>query len=86
LSAYSNATTTHSQFGFHVWSIDPFARSAYSSPRPGGVDPKLAAPLAATAFFAGEATATPPANRTVEGVLASGQRAARELLAGWYRR
>jgi monoamine oxidase len=62
---------------------DPFARGAYSYVRPGGrqVHEQLAEPLAATLFFAGEATdAEYPA--TVAGAIQSGERAAGEILAG----
>ena len=62
---------------------DPFARGAYSYVRPGGgqVHEQLAEPLAATLFFAGEATdAEYPA--TVAGAIQSGERAAKEILAG----
>jgi len=51
--------------------------------RPGGrqVHEQLAEPIAATLFFAGEATdAEYPA--TVAGAIQSGERAAREILAG----
>ena len=62
---------------------DPFARGAYSYVRPGGrgVHEQLAEPIAATLFFAGEATdAESPA--TVAGAIQSGERAAQELSAG----
>jgi monoamine oxidase len=62
---------------------DPFARGAYSYVRPGGRDAheQLAQPIAATLFFAGEATdGEYPA--TVAGAIQSGERAAQEILAG----
>lgn len=62
---------------------DPFARGAYSYVRPGGgqVHAQLAEPIATTLFFAGEATdADYPA--TVAGAIQSGERAAKEILAG----
>jgi len=68
---------------WHDWVNDPFARGAYSYVRPGGrqVHEQLAEPIAATLFFAGEATdAEYPA--TVAGAIQSGERAAREILAG----
>ena len=67
----------------HDWTQDPFARGAYSFPLAGGSGAAraLAAPLDDALYFAGEATATPPANGTVEGALESGYRAAREVLA-----
>ena len=65
------------------WRADPFARGAYSYVRVGGVGARaaLAAPLAGTLYFAGEATDTEQSG-TVAGALESGRRAARELLAG----
>ena len=66
---------------FHDWSADPFARGAYSYVTVGGrtARKRLAAPLAGTLFFAGEATDDESA-ATVEGALRSGERAAREVL------
>jgi monoamine oxidase len=64
----------------HDWDADPFARGAYSYMGVGGTTAAsaLARPVAATLFFAGEATVeTDPA--TVEGALASGRRAARQI-------
>ena len=65
----------------HDWSADPFAHGAYSSVMVGGRSARrrLAAPLAGTLFFAGEATDDESA-ATVEGALRSGERAAREIL------
>jgi monoamine oxidase len=62
---------------------DPFARGAYSYVRPGSlqVHEQLAEPLAATLFFAGEAT-DPEYPATVAGAIQSGERAAGEILAG----
>lgn len=67
---------------FHDWTADPFARGAYSYPRVGGADAArlLARPIRDTLFFAGEATAPPPENGTVEGAIVSGERAAREVI------
>jgi monoamine oxidase len=72
----------------HDWAADPFARGAYSYPLVGGVNAgrSLGQPLLDTLFFAGEATAPPPDNGTVHGAIASGQRAAREILASLRRR
>jgi monoamine oxidase len=66
----------------HDWQADPFARGGYSYVRVGGTGAReeLAAPLEDTLFFAGEATDTEQSG-TVGGALASGQRAARELLS-----
>jgi monoamine oxidase len=68
---------------FHDWQVDPFARGAYSYILVGGTGaPRdLAAPLEGTLFFAGEATDTTVHNGTVHGAIASGKRAAREVLA-----
>jgi monoamine oxidase len=63
------------------WQRDPFSRGAYSYPAVGGADAPqtLARPVADTLFFAGEAT-HPGLSGTVAGALASGYRAAREVL------
>ena len=67
----------------HDWQADPFARGGYSYVKVGGTGAReeLAAPLAETLFFAGEATDTEQSG-TVGGALASGLRAAREVIAG----
>jgi monoamine oxidase len=67
----------------HNWQKDPFARGAYSYAGVGGSDAgrELAAPIDATLFFAGEATQSDGQNATVHGAIASGERAAREVLA-----
>ena len=68
---------------FHDWQNDPFSRGAYSY-GPVGADEAqraLASPLHNTLFFAGEATDTTGHNGTVHGAIASGVRAAREVLA-----
>jgi monoamine oxidase len=67
---------------FHDWQQDPFSRGAYSYGRVGadGAQEELAKPLLATLYFAGEATATAGSNGTVHGAIASGQRAAAEIL------
>ena len=64
----------------HNWSRDPFARGAYSYVAAGGLHARemLAAPLAGTLFFAGEATDTTGEAATVTGALRSGARAALE--------
>ncbi|HEY5101450.1 MAG TPA: NAD(P)/FAD-dependent oxidoreductase [Steroidobacteraceae bacterium] len=68
---------------YHDWQQDPFARGAYSYVTVGGgrARSELAAPIANTLFFAGEATDTQGETATVAGALQSGSRAARELLA-----
>jgi monoamine oxidase len=66
----------------HNWQKDPFARGAYSYPAVGGSDAgsRLAAPVEGTLFFAGEATRSDGQNGTVHGAIASGRRAAKEIL------
>jgi monoamine oxidase len=64
----------------HDWRTDPYARGAYSYVRVGGVGSsrRLARPVAGTLFFAGEATDEERLG-TVEGAIASGLRAARQV-------
>jgi monoamine oxidase len=66
----------------HDWQQDPFSRGAYSYASVGGIDAAraLAAPVAETLYFAGEAANCDGYNGTVHGAMASGDRAARELL------
>jgi monoamine oxidase len=78
---------------FHDWQSDPFSRGAYSYGKVGadGAQRALAEPLDNTLFFAGEATDVTGNNGTVHGAIASGYRAARQMLegaamAGWKRR
>jgi monoamine oxidase len=68
---------------FHDWQSDPFSRGAYSYGAVGsdGAQQALGSPLENTLFFAGEATDTSGHNGTVHGAIASGQRAAREIIA-----
>jgi monoamine oxidase len=65
----------------HDWQADPFARGGYSYVKVGGTGAreKLAEPLDETLYFAGEATDTEQSG-TVGGALASGIRAAKEIL------
>jgi monoamine oxidase len=65
------------------WLSDPFARGAYSYVSVGSERARtmLAKPIDNTLFFAGEATDTSGQASTVAGALASGERAAREVLA-----
>jgi monoamine oxidase len=72
------------QFQAYDWASDPFARGAYSYVTVGGASARsrLAQPIQNTLFFAGEATDTSGQASTVAGAISSGQRAARELLAG----
>jgi monoamine oxidase len=66
----------------HDWVSDPLALGAYSY---GGVGARparrlLATPISDTLFLAGEATAEKGRNATVHGALASGRRAAAQVL------
>lgn len=67
---------------FHDWQRDPFARGAYSYVLVGGsrAARELARPLERTLFFAGEATDFGGGSATVAGAIASGMRAAREVM------
>jgi len=65
---------------WHDWTADPFTRGAYSYVRVNGTGAAkdLAKPVQSTLFFSGEATDT-EAPGTVEGALASGERAAGQV-------
>jgi monoamine oxidase len=67
----------------HDWQADPFSRGAYSYVRAGGdgAQENLARPIADTLFFAGEASETEGHFGTVHGAMATGMRAARQLLS-----
>jgi monoamine oxidase len=67
---------------FHDWKTDPFSRGAYSYGKVGAVSAQqmLGTPLENTLFFAGEATDTSGNNGTVHGAIASGYRAAQEII------
>ena len=67
---------------FHDWQNDPFSRGAYSYAGVGadGAQQALASPVENTLFFAGEATDITGHNGTVHGAIASGRRAAEEIL------
>ena len=66
----------------HDWQTDPFSRGAYSYVKVGGTGAphELARPVDKTLFFAGEATDTSGFTGTVHGGIASGHRAAGEIL------
>jgi monoamine oxidase len=66
----------------HDFSRDPFSLGAYPYVRPEGIDAieALAAPVQRTLFFAGDATA-PGHVGTVAGAIASGARAARQVMS-----
>jgi len=67
---------------FHDWQADPHARGAYSyvTVDGRGARRRLAEPTEDTLFFAGEATDFSGEAATVAGAIASGVRAAREVL------
>jgi len=67
---------------FHDWEGDPYAGGAYSYTVVGGEDApaKLARPVRRTLFFAGEASDAEGRTGTVHGAIASGRRAASQLL------
>ena len=67
---------------YHDWYGDPFSRGAYSYVPVGGLEAQvqLAKPVANTLFFAGEATNTEGHHGTVHGAIATGLRAAREII------
>jgi len=66
----------------HNWQTDPFARGAYSHIVVGGIEApaKLARPVRRTLFFAGEASDPEGRIGTVHGAIATGRRAAKQLL------
>ena len=66
----------------HNWHADPFARGAYSYPRAGGLEAqrRFGEPVEDTLYFAGEATNADGHEGTVHGALATGMRAARQIL------
>src|SRR5581483_12144537 len=70
------------EWQFHDWSADPLSRGAYSYTRVGGLPlaEEAGEPLAQTLFFAGEALAAGPAQGTVHGAVATGFRAADQVL------
>ena len=67
---------------FHDWKNDTFSRGAYSYGKVGadGAQQALGAPVENTLFFAGEATDISGHNGTVHGAIASGYRAAEEMI------
>lgn len=69
---------------FHDWQSDPFSMGAYSYGKVGcdGAQQMIAEPVQNTLFFAGEATDTTGHNGTVHAAIASGYRAAAEILRG----
>ncbi len=67
---------------YHDWHQDPFARGAYSYVPAGKLAARslLAKTVANTIYFAGEATELNGHSATVHGAIATGRRAAREIL------
>ena len=67
---------------FHDWHADPFSRGAYSWVPAGALPARdtLARPVADTLYFAGEATDLLGYGGTVHGAIASGRRAARQII------
>jgi len=67
---------------WHDWQADPFSRGAYSYVPAGAMDARraLSAPADDTLFFAGEATDLEGHGAMVHGAIASGRRAAAEML------
>jgi len=76
------------EFYMHNWQHDPCSGGAYSYIPIHGTDAQseLAQPLEDTLFFAGEATNTEGHQGTVHGAIATGLRAAREILAADFRK
>jgi len=66
----------------HDWQSDPYARGSYSYVGVGGEhgQSELAESMMDTLFFAGEATNSEGQHGTVHGAIATGDRAAREIL------
>jgi monoamine oxidase len=71
------------EFYTHNWQRDAFSAGAYSYIPVGGLDAQVqfARPVDGTIFFAGEASNEVGHHGTVHGALASGIRAAKEILA-----
>ena len=69
----------------HNWHADPFSLGSYSYVPSGSLPAveKLAEPIDDTLYFAGEATDTEGHWGTVHGAMATGIRAARQVLARW---
>ena len=68
----------------HDWATDPFSYGAYSYVRVGGVDAqrRFGEPVEETLYFAGEATNAEGHCATVHGAMATGERAAQQILNG----
>lgn len=70
------------QTWMHDWEHDPYSRGAYSYQMVGGIDApaELAKPIRGTLFFAGEASEASGGTGTVHGAMATGTRAAKQVL------
>lgn len=82
---FDDAQTVRDEFhaaATHDWIGDPYSRGAYSYVAVGGIAAReaLATPIDDALFFAGEATAAAGEGGTVNGALASGERAAERAL------
>jgi monoamine oxidase len=68
-------------FWLHDWTGDPFARGAYSYAKVGGSQAAklLSRPVQGTLYFAGEAADAEGRTGTVEGAIATGLRAAKQI-------
>ena len=68
---------------FHDWHADPFSRGAYSYTPAHALAARaaLAEPVRETLYFAGEATELSGHSATVHGAIATGKRAAQQILA-----
>lgn len=66
----------------HDWMNDPFARGSYSYLAVGGTEAatRISEPVDGTLFFGGEATQMGATRGTVDGAIASGRRAAEQIL------
>jgi len=71
-----------SSYWFHDWTKDAFSMGAYSYTPAGATEAarELGQAVEETLFFAGEATDTDGNQGTVHGAIASGTRAAQEIL------
>ena len=83
-SGRQELNTLFEEIYWHDWQNDPFSRGAYSYVKVGGdgAEENLASPVDNTLYFAGEATDFSGHNGTVHGAIASGNRAAKEILQG----